>query len=101
MNFASDNARRHRAGNPRRHRRRQRGQGALLRPRRLHARVERGFAEMFEREVAVFLVTTGTAANALALAQLTPPWGAVLCHGEAHIGPTNAARRNSSAAASS
>ena len=28
---------------------------------------------------------TGTAANALALAHLTPPWGAVLCHAEAHI----------------
>jgi threonine aldolase len=48
-------------------------------------RVERRFAEIFEREVAVFLVPTGTAANALALAQLTPPWGAVLCHDEAHI----------------
>ena len=44
-----------------------------------------GFAEIFEREVAVFLVATGTAANALALAHLTPPWGAVLCHGESHI----------------
>src|SRR5262249_60714772 len=49
------------------------------------ARLERRFAEMFEREVAVFLVATGTAANALALAHLTPPWGAVLCHAEAHI----------------
>ena len=48
-------------------------------------RVERRFAEIFEREVAVFLVPTGTAANALALAHLTPPWGAVLCHDEAHI----------------
>src|SRR5262245_19365876 len=48
-------------------------------------RVEHRFAELFEREVAVFLVATGTAANALALAQLTPPWGAVLCHAEAHI----------------
>jgi threonine aldolase len=48
-------------------------------------RIERRFAEMFEREVAVFLVATGTAANALALAHLTPPWGAVLCHEEAHI----------------
>ena len=47
--------------------------------------VERRFAEIFEREVAVFLVATGTAANALALAHLTPPWGAVLCHDEAHI----------------
>src|SRR5882672_170279 len=48
-------------------------------------RVERRFAEIFAHEVAVFLVPTGTAANALALAHLTPPWGAVLCHQEAHI----------------
>src|SRR5262245_63803698 len=48
-------------------------------------RVEQRFTELFEREVAVFLVPTGTAANALALAHLTPPWGAVLCHAEAHI----------------
>ncbi|TMJ29969.1 MAG: low specificity L-threonine aldolase [Alphaproteobacteria bacterium] len=48
-------------------------------------RVERKLAQMFEREVAVFLTATGTAANALALAHLTPPWGAVLCHDEAHI----------------
>src|SRR5712691_1847494 len=48
-------------------------------------RVERRLAEIFEREVAVFLVPTGTAANALALAHLTPPWGAVLCHAESHI----------------
>jgi threonine aldolase len=34
--------------------------------------------------VTVFLVATGTAANALSLAHLTPPWGAVLCHSEAH-----------------
>lgn len=46
---------------------------------------ERRFAEVFEREVAVFLVSSGTAANALALAHLAPPWGAVLCHEEAHI----------------
>src|SRR5437868_5697341 len=48
-------------------------------------RVEQCFAEIFEREVAVFLVPTGTAANALAIAHLAPPWGAVLCHSEAHI----------------
>jgi threonine aldolase len=48
-------------------------------------RVEERFAELFAREVAVFLVPTGTAANALALAHLTPAWGAVLCHNEAHI----------------
>src|ERR1044072_7113363 len=48
-------------------------------------RVEAKFAEIFEREVAVFLVPTGTAANALAIAHLSPPWGAVLCHAESHI----------------
>lgn len=48
-------------------------------------KVERRFAKIFEREVAVFLVPTGTAANALALAHLTPPWGAVLCHADSHV----------------
>ena len=48
-------------------------------------RVEKRLADLFEHEVAVFLVPTGTAANALALAQLTPPWGAVLCHAQSHI----------------
>jgi len=47
--------------------------------------VERRLAELFEREVAVFLVPTGTAANALALAQVSPPWGVVFCHAESHI----------------
>ncbi len=36
-------------------------------------------------EAAVHFVATGTAANALALATLTPPWGAVFCHEAAHI----------------
>jgi threonine aldolase len=48
-------------------------------------RVETRFAAIFEREVAAFLVPTGTAANALAIAHLSPPWGAVLCHAESHI----------------
>jgi threonine aldolase len=48
-------------------------------------RLERRFCELFERDVAVYLTATGTAANALALAHLTPPWGAVLCHAEAHV----------------
>jgi threonine aldolase len=48
-------------------------------------RVEAKFAEIFEHEVAVFLVPTGTAANALAIAHLAPPWGAVLCHAISHI----------------
>lgn len=49
------------------------------------ARVARVVSEVFERELAVFLVPTGTAANALALAHLSPTWGAVLCHAESHI----------------
>ena len=47
--------------------------------------VEQRLSEIFEREVAVFLVSTGTAANALALAQVAPPWGIVFCHVESHI----------------
>jgi threonine aldolase len=41
--------------------------------------------DLFEHELAVLPVATGTAANALALASLTPAWGAVLCHQDAHI----------------
>ena len=47
--------------------------------------VERQMAELFEREVSVFLVPTGTAANALALAHVSPPWGAVFTHAESHV----------------
>ena len=42
-------------------------------------------SEVFGREVAIFPVTTGTAANALALSEITPPYGAVYCHHAAHI----------------
>jgi threonine aldolase len=49
------------------------------------ARVEAAFARLFERDVAVFPVATGTAANALALAAAVPPWGAIYCHREAHV----------------
>jgi threonine aldolase len=41
--------------------------------------------DLFETDVAIYPVTTGTAANALALATLTPPYGAVYCHETAHI----------------
>jgi len=42
--------------------------------------------EVFETDdLTVFLVATGTAANALALAALCPPWGAVFCHESAHV----------------
>lgn len=36
-------------------------------------------------DAAVFLLGTGTGANALALAQLCPPWGRIFCHRTAHI----------------
>ena len=49
------------------------------------AAVERRIGEIFERDAAVFLVPTGTAANALALAHMSPPWGAVFAHLEAHV----------------
>jgi len=42
-------------------------------------------SEVFGTELAIFPVTTGTAANALALSQLVPPYGAVYCHETAHI----------------
>ena len=47
--------------------------------------VEKRLAAFFEHEVAVFLVPTGTAANSLALAHVTPPWNGVLCHANSHI----------------
>lgn len=47
--------------------------------------VEARFAEVFEHEVAVFPVATGTAANALALSALQRPGGIVFAHQEAHI----------------
>ena len=43
------------------------------------------FGALFETDVAVFPVATGTAANALALAVMTPPFGAVYCHAMAHV----------------
>ena len=42
-------------------------------------------SELFEHELAVFPVATGTAANALGIALLSPPWGAVYCTQHAHI----------------
>lgn len=42
-------------------------------------------SDLFEQEVAVFWVPSGTAANCLALAALCPSHGAVVCHRDAHI----------------
>jgi threonine aldolase len=52
----------------------------------LTAHVQEVVRTVFEHPTArVFPVTSGTAANALALSAATPPWGAVLCHPSAHI----------------
>ena len=48
-------------------------------------RLDGAFSELFETEVRAFWVTTGTAANCLALAALCPPYRAILCHRDAHI----------------
>ena len=55
--------------------------GADLFTERLTAAVSR----LFETDVAIFPVATGTAANALSLAQLAPPYGGGYCHAGAHI----------------
>ena len=43
------------------------------------------FSEIFEKEVIVFPIASGTAANALALATMTPSFGNVYCHRLSHI----------------
>ncbi len=48
-------------------------------------RLDGAFSDLFETEVRAFWVTTGTAANCLALAALCPPYRAILCHQDAHI----------------
>jgi threonine aldolase len=48
-------------------------------------RLDGAFSELFGTEVRAFWVTTGTAANCLTLAALCPPFGAILCHKDAHI----------------
>src|SRR4051794_11843545 len=52
---------------------------------RWSARLDAVFSDLFEAEVAALWVSTGTAANALALAALCPPHGSIICHRDAHI----------------
>src|SRR5512139_917258 len=52
---------------------------------RLSARLDAAFSELFETEVEALWISSGTAANALALASLCPPYGSILCHRDAHI----------------
>lgn len=55
------------------------GQGELDR------KVERLFCEIFERDVAIFFVATGTAANSLSMTLLNRPGGVVFAHQQAHM----------------
>lgn len=48
-------------------------------------RLQTLFSELFETDVLVFPVATGSAANSLALSVITPPYGAIYCHNESHI----------------
>ena len=52
---------------------------------RLTQASERRLADVFEYDIEIALVATGTAANALSLAYLAPPGTAVFCHEEAHV----------------
>jgi threonine aldolase len=51
----------------------------------LDHKIEAQFNQLFDREVAVFFVATGTAANSLALASVNRPGGVTFCHREAHM----------------
>ena len=46
---------------------------------------EEKLKEVFGCDLRAFLVTSGTAANGLALSAITPGYGAIICHAEAHI----------------
>ncbi|MDR1827017.1 MAG: low specificity L-threonine aldolase [Methylobacteriaceae bacterium] len=48
-------------------------------------RVDKMFCDLFERDVQVFLVATGTGANALCVSAMTPPWGMCISNEESHI----------------
>ncbi|MFG2642255.1 threonine aldolase family protein [Streptomyces sp. NPDC048370] len=47
--------------------------------------VRRRLREVFECDLDVFLVSSGTAANGLALSALARPWGSILCHWGSHV----------------
>jgi threonine aldolase len=48
-------------------------------------KLDAAFSDVFETQVRALWVTTGTAANCLALAALCPPHGGIVCHRDAHI----------------
>jgi len=49
------------------------------------AQLDQAFSELFETGTRVLPLATGTVANSIALACVTPPWGSVFCHRGAHI----------------
>ena len=49
-------------------------------------RLDAALGNFFGTSVRAFAVSTGTAANSLSLATLSPPWGAIYAHEEGHIG---------------
>lgn len=51
----------------------------------LTERARQLFCDVFEHECAVFFVATGSAANGLALSQIVPPYGGILCSDVSHI----------------
>ncbi len=51
----------------------------------LSERLDEAFSDLFGIGTTVVPVSTGTVANSIALACVTPPWGNVFCHRNAHI----------------
>ncbi len=49
------------------------------------ARAVAAFETLFGKDIAVFFVASGTAANALAIAALTEPWQQIVCHEHSHV----------------
>jgi threonine aldolase len=49
------------------------------------ARVRERCREIFECDLEIFPILTGTAGNALSIAAMTPASGSIVCHEEAHI----------------
>jgi threonine aldolase len=47
--------------------------------------LDEAFSALFGRPVSAIWVASGTAANCLALATMVQPYGAVVCHRDAHI----------------
>lgn len=48
-------------------------------------RLNQVFSDLFRTDAIVLPVSTGTVANSIALATVSPPWGSIFCHSGAHI----------------